>query len=293
VVIKAPAKINITLRVLSKRADGYHEISSLMRAVRLFDEVEIVAIERGGDVFTPPVISMRSNAEGLPDGPDNLAWRAADLMLGMYPGRFGQIDIGLKKNIPVAAGMAGGSCDAAAALLYLSKELAPEAGISDIAAYGAKLGMDVPFCVYACAAANPGLGYEGTGIALAEGAGDILTPLARREKAWVVLVKPMVSVPTKQIYELYDEWKGGSEGSENDLEGPCREAWPVVAESLRTLKNICAEECREEVKVQLCGSGPTVFAYFEDPGKNHEAQRVYERAKGIFPDMFVCLTETL
>ena len=292
-VIKAPAKINITLRVLSKRADGYHEISSLMRAVRLFDEVEIIARERGGDDVTPPAISIRSNAEDLPDGPDNLAWRAADLMLGIYPGRFGQVDIGLIKNIPVAAGMAGGSCDAAAVLLYLAKELAPEAGVSEIAAYGAKLGMDVPFCVYACAEANPGLGYEGTGIALAEGAGDILTPLARREKAPVVLVKPMVSVPTKQVYELYDEWKSGPEGSENDLEGPCREAWPVVAESLRTLKNICAEECREEVKVQLCGSGPTVFAYFEDPGKNREAQRVYERAKSVFPDMFVCLTETL
>jgi len=293
VVIKAPAKINITLRVISKRADGYHEISSLMRAVSLYDEVEISALELGGDAAGPPAIITRSNDEGLPDGPENLAWRAADLMLGMFPGRFAQIDIFLKKNIPVAAGLAGGSCDAAAVLLYFSKKLAPEAELSEIAAWGAKLGMDVPFCVYACAAANPGLGYEGTGIALASGAGDILTFVAPREKAWVVLVKPMISIPTKQVYALYDEWKSETSCSENDLEGPCREAWPVVSESLNTLKNICAEVCSEEVKVQLCGSGPTVFAYFEGFGKKSAAESVYDRAKHAFPDMFVCLTETL
>jgi len=293
VVIKAPAKINVTLRILSKRADGYHEISSLMRAVRLYDEVEIIARECAGAASGPPEIITRSNEEGLPDGPDNLAWCAADLMLGMYPGHFGQIDIYLKKSIPVAAGLAGGSSDAAAVLLYLSKELAPGAELSDIAARGAKLGMDVPFCVYACAAANPELGYEGAGIALAGGAGDILTPVSHQEKEWVVLVKPMVSVPTKQVYALYDEWKSETVYSENDLEGPCREAWPVVAESLNTLKKICAEECPEEIKVQLCGSGPTVFAYFEGPGKKTEARRVYDRAKCAFPDMFVCLTETL
>jgi len=100
-------------------------------------------------------------------------------------------------------------------------------------------------------------------------------------------------VPTKQVYALYDEWKSVPGCSENDLEGPCSEAWPVVAESLNTLKIICREECSEEVKVQLCGSGPTIFAYFDDSGKKTAARSVYDRAKCAFPDMFVCLTETL
>jgi len=292
VVIKAPAKINLTLRILSKRADGYHDISSLMRAIRLFDEVDVVMRERGEDDNGLPVISVRSDAADVPDGPDNLAHLAAELMIEMYPGRFSGIDIDIKKNIPAAAGLAGGSSDAAAALLCLARELAPDVKLADVAAWGSRIGMDLPFCVYACAAANPELGYDGAGTVLAEGAGDLLKPAAAQEKAWVVLVKPKVGVPTGQVYKLYDEWDGGAVSSENDLEGPCAEAWPVVAESLDMLKKICAEEGGHDVKVQLCGSGPTIFAYFEGPGKT-VAERVYVRAKRAFPGFFVCLTETL
>jgi len=269
VIVKAPAKINLTLRILSKRADGYHEISSLMRAIRLFDEVEIDFYAAG--------INVSSDAEGVPEGPDNLAYKAAELILG----KSGGIDIFLRKRIPTAAGLAGGSADAAAVLLALANDKK----LDDIAALGAKLGMDVPFCVYTCAAANPELGYKGFTAMAASGAGEELTPVNDPEKAWIVLVKPQIEIPTKQVYDLYDIWNGPTPDSENDLEAPCADAWPVVGETIAELKNICGGD----VKVQLSGSGPTVFAYFKDEA---EAERVFDRSKSHFTGMAVYLTET-
>jgi len=270
-IVKAPAKINLTLSIDSKRADGYHEISSLMRAIRLFDAAEI-------SLTSDATINVRSDAEGVPDGPENLAFKAAEVILGKRRG----VDIFLRKSIPSAAGLAGGSADAAAVLLGLAKEKT----IDDIAALGAKIGMDVPFCVYACGAANPELGHEGFTAAIAGGAGERLTPVVDPEKAWIVLVKPRIEIPTKQVYDLYDIWEGQDSDSDNDLEAPCAAAWPVVGETIAELKSICAVDA----KVQLSGSGPTVFAYFKD---KTEAERIFDRAKSHFEGMFVYLTETL
>jgi len=292
VLLKAPAKINLTLRIQKKRADGFHEISSLMRAVRLFDEVRIELRPGGSDGVRQSHIRVRSDMPGVPEGSENLAYRAAEAALGIYPGRLHDIDITLKKQIPAAAGLAGGSADAAAVLLGIAKELKPEAKISDVAAWGAGLGKDIPFCVYACAAANPELGYKGAGAALAEGAGERLTPLEAQEEARVILVKPPLEIPTKQVYGLYDAWEGGASGSDNDLEAPCAEAWPIVSGLLGTLKKICADEGAFGAKVQLSGSGPTVFAYLTGPCEN-AAGRIYIRAKDVFKNMFVHMTKTL
>ncbi|MDR3364387.1 MAG: hypothetical protein LBS91_05495 [Clostridiales Family XIII bacterium] len=368
-LLKAPAKINLTLKILSKRADGYHEISSLMRAIRLFDEVEIVLRETKGDVrlcenaavFASEAkqsiktsckpglhglprrcaprndgLSTQADASfvlhlggmpGVPDGPGNLAYRAAALMCAESkketnePSPFALIDITLKKRIPVAAGLAGGSADAAAVLLGLAKLLLPSADTREIAALGAALGADVPFCVYACAAANPSLGYEGAGAARAEGVGERLTLIPEAEKAFVVLAKPQVGVPTKEIYALFDSPNPISRranepspfvrASDNDLEAVCAYAYPIVAETLARLKALCAEEAMSApvhgatasndkaaantpnaptAKVQLSGSGPTVFACFGDKAA---ATHVFARAKTAFPGMFVFLAETL
>jgi 4-diphosphocytidyl-2-C-methyl-D-erythritol kinase len=298
VLILAPAKINLTLRVLSKRADGYHEISSEMRAIRLFDEVIIALHESEGGEWG----AVHLSCTGLPDGPDNLAYRAAELFLATYARGVSApaaINITLKKSIPVAAGLAGGSADAAAVLVGLARELANEATLADLAAIGASLGADVPFCVYACAAANPTLGYKGAASALAEGIGERLTPIEDAEQAWVILVKPDVALSTKEIYELYDV--GGEDSrdcpyclTDNDLEAHCVTALPVVGDIISGLKQICAEEGAQSAKVQLSGSGPTVFAYLpaKDTGER-TAERIYGLVKESFPGMFTCLTKTI
>jgi 4-diphosphocytidyl-2-C-methyl-D-erythritol kinase len=300
-LLKAPAKINLTLKILSKRTDGYHEIYSFMRAIRLFDEVEIAldTVERavGAPSVRMPEIRVSADMSGVPDGSGNLAYRAAERAMSLWGGRasvcFRSIDITLKKQIPAAAGLAGGSTDAAAVLLGLAKELSPETGISEIAGAGTMIGADIPFCVYACAGANPALDYRGAVAAVAEGIGDRISPLSVCEGAKVLLVKPRIEVPTKEIYSLYDaRKKPGSSLSDNDLETSCVEAFPIVGEALCTLKGLCEEERAGNVKVQLSGSGPTVFAYFEE-AEDEAVSHVYMRAKTAFPNMFVCLTETL
>ena len=304
----APAKINLTLRILSKRPDGYHEISSLMRAIRLFDELAVTISFAEDGVIQEPVIRVSADAPGVPDGPGNLAYRAAALALETWgcsakSGLDGRVrfiryvGIGLKKNIPMAAGLAGGSADAAAVLLGLSKELNPAATLSELAALGAALGADVPFCVYSCAASNPVFGFEGAVAALVGGAGELITPRSNPGRAQVVLVKPSMEIRASEAYALYDTMVArgvSSRGSDNDLEAPCARAWPIVAETLEKLKNICAEAGAGGAKVQLSGSGPTVFAYFEEKPSEKSgetAARVYDLAKTAFHGMFVHLTD--
>ena len=207
----------------------------------------------------------------------------------------------------MASGLGGGSADAAAVILGIANEIAQSTSVAEMSALGAKIGADVPFCLYACAAANPSLGYTGTKAALAEGIGEVLTPLQDMGKAWVVLVKPDIEIKTSEIYALYDEYisqagKAADDhrtpaASDNDLEEPCMRACPAVAETREALKNICREEGCGNAKVQLTGSGPTVFAFFDNDhfgqDSKSSAQKVYDRAKDVFKDCFVYLTETL
>ena len=327
-LLKAPSKINLTLKILSKRADGYHEISSLMRAIRLFDELEVSLTldDRSLYVSTNPVIasvakqssiSITTNTLDIPKGQKNLAWQAADLVVKELAGGSisGRIGIHITKNIPIAAGLGGGSSDAAAVLLWAAKNLAPETKMPELVKLGAKIGADVPFCLYSCAMANPALGYEGASGALAEGIGEMITPVHEAEKAYVILVKPEIKVNTKDVYSLYDmvhdvgaaqaidiidadgDPRNGCPIPDNDLEYPCIKSWPIVAETIAKLKKICETEGAGKAKVQLTGSGPTVFAYFGEDAFGSAAQasavRIHERAKAQFKDRFVHLTETL
>jgi len=295
VLIKAPAKINLSLKVLSKRADGYHEISSLMRAIRLFDEMEIATgQDRSGSYSVRLKIEQNMDSPlFLSDGPENLIHRAADLVQKEWSIR-PCADIFLRKKIPVAAGLGGGSADAAAILLWLASKYRPEAGIRDIASLGARLGADVPFCVYSVAAANPQLGYKGAAAMVADGIGEVLSPAALECRAWVVLVKPRIEIRTSQVYALFDSLQKTNAMSDNDLEAPCADAWPIVAGVLSSLKEICLSEGAEETKVMLSGSGPAVFAYFQEgPEPETTAFRVYERSKEFFKEMFVSIIETL
>ena len=300
-LLKAPAKLNLTLRILSKRADGYHEISSRMKAICLYDEVDIVVSDDPVIVSEAKQsrIQIKTNSPFLPDGPENLAWQAAALAMKELTvgSRNIRIKINIKKNIPIGAGLGGGSADAAAVILGIANTLSPETDISELAAIGAKIGADIPFCVYSCAAANP-IGYEGFGSAVAGGIGERLDPDQADGKGRVVLVKPDISVNTNEAYALYDATKSSKlSDSENDLESPCAASRPLVAEIITRLKKLCEEEGAGEAKVQLSGSGPTVFVYFSEDrfggSADKLAEDIYEKAKAIYKDYFVYLTGTL
>ncbi|MCL6478002.1 MAG: 4-(cytidine 5'-diphospho)-2-C-methyl-D-erythritol kinase [Peptococcaceae bacterium] len=180
--VKARAKINLSLDVLGKRGDGYHEILTVMQALELHDVLEVEPL--------PGEIRVESNGPEVPPGPDNIVYRAAGLIRTAY-GCNGGARIYIHKNIPVAAGLAGGSTDAAAALRALNELWALHIEEGELFKLGEKLGADVPFCL---------LGKT----ALAGGKGEVLTPLPAFSGFGVVLVKPPFGVSTARIYSLYD-----------------------------------------------------------------------------------------
>ena len=181
--INTYAKINLTLDILGKRPDGYHEVSMIMQSVGLADELclEKQAAGRG--------IELVCDKPGLPVDSRNLAYRAAELVLSTYKIASG-VRIGLKKRIPMAAGLAGGSADAAAVLRGLNELFSLRLTTKQLCALGEKLGSDVPFCI--CG-----------GTMLAEGRGELLTRLPDMPECFVVLAKPAADVSTAWVYQNY------------------------------------------------------------------------------------------
>ena len=176
--LKAYAKINLTLDVVSRRSDGYHNVEMVMQSVDLWDLITLKEIRDG--------IELDSNIAQLPKDEGNIAWRAAQLIKTEFNIQKG-IQITIDKNIPIEAGLAGGSADCAAVLLGLNKLWNLGMDIKTLQALGKRLGADVPFCLVG-------------GTALAEGIGDILTPIRSREEMWLVIIKPEFGVSTKEIY---------------------------------------------------------------------------------------------
>ena len=181
--IEGNAKINLTLDILGKRPDGYHEVAMVMQSIGLHDTIEMEKSAAG--------IALTINVPWLRADEKNLAWRAAALMQQEY-GLSGGVNMHLTKRIPVAAGLAGGSADAAAVLRGMNRLY--ELGLSDakLCELGARLGSDIPFCL---------LG----GTMLSTGRGEVLTRLSNLPETWVVLAKPRISVSTAWAYQNYDE----------------------------------------------------------------------------------------
>ncbi len=181
--IEGNAKINLTLDILGKRPDGYHEVAMVMQSIGLHDTIEMEKSAAG--------IALTINVPWLRADEKNLAWRAAALMQQEY-GLSGGVNMRLTKRIPVAAGLAGGSADAAAVLRGMNRLY--ELGLSDakLCELGARLGSDIPFCL---------LG----GTMLSTGRGEVLTRLSNLPETWVVLAKPRISVSTAWAYQNYDE----------------------------------------------------------------------------------------
>lgn len=274
--VKANAKINLTLDILNKRADGYHEVAMVMQAVGLFDTIHLTQAAAG--------IALRLDTRELPADEKNLAFRAARVFLDAYHISDG-VRIEIEKRIPIAAGLAGGSTDAAGVLRGLNALFAVGATADDLAALGARLGSDVPFCVYG-------------GTMAAAGRGEILTLLPTVTKAWAVLAKPPVAVSTAWAYDAFDREKPPSAlrtaamidavksgdleriaaGLSNDLERVTQKAHPVIGEYKRILSENGA------LNSLMTGSGPTVYALAKT---EREAERAAEAIRGTHSEAAV------
>ena len=177
--MKAHAKINLGLDVVGKLPNGYHEVRMVMQTVGIYDELTFSRTECG--------IMVTTDSEELPIEEDNLIYKAANLMKDKYDIREG-IHIHLQKNIPIAAGMAGGSADAAAAMKGISRMFGLDTSLLELMELGASIGADVPYCVIG-------------GTALAEGIGEKLTPLEPAPECFVLVAKPDINVSTRYVYE--------------------------------------------------------------------------------------------
>ncbi|CBK75137.1 4-diphosphocytidyl-2C-methyl-D-erythritol kinase [Butyrivibrio fibrisolvens 16/4] len=256
--VKALAKINIGLDVTGIRDDGYHEVRMIMQTVNLFDKLTVTRVKDGS-------ITMTTNLKFLPVNDDNLCIKAAKLLIQEFDIKEG-VEIKLEKHIPVAAGMAGGSTDGAAVLFAVNRLFNLGLSKQDLMERGVKLGADVPYCVM-------------RGTALAEGIGEVLSPLPPMIKCPVLIAKPGISVSTKQVYQdldaTFDSVKHPdidqliSDIKAQDLKALCSHMGNVLEEVTIPMHPIIADIKQNmldngAVGAMMSGSGPTVFGFFED-----------------------------
>ncbi len=280
VTVEANAKINLTLDILGKRPDGYHEVAMVMQTVGLHDTLTLEKREQG--------ISLNINVPWLKADEKNLAWRAAALVQEEF-GLTGGVHIELTKRIPVAAGLAGGSADAAAVLKGMSELYGLNLSDNKLCELGAKLGSDIPFCL---------LG----GTMLATGRGEVLKRLPDMPETWVVLVKPRISVSTAWAYQNYDE-QGAERHPDNEAiqkeitrgsrKGVAKLLCNVL-ESVTINKYDVIERYKQmmldkgAMASMMSGSGPTVFALAQNREQAEEIAGFMRREKNA--DVFVTRT---
>lgn len=276
--VKALAKINLGLDVVRKREDGYHEVRMVMQTIHLFDRLEIAKNQSGN-------ITVATNLPFLPTNENNLVYKAAKLLKDECHIKDG-VSISLQKHIPVAAGMAGGSTDAAAVLYGMNRIFGLGLSKEELMKMGVKIGADVPYCVM-------------RGTALAEGIGEKLTVLPPMVKCPVLITKPQISVSTKFVYEnlklndqtvhpdidrLVEDIRAKELGAiaadmGNVLETVTIPNYPIIAEIKQHMMEHGA------INAMMSGSGPTVFGLFdrEDTAVSaYEAMRESGLAKQVY-----------
>lgn len=264
--LQARAKINLGLDVLRRREDGYHEVKMVMQTVGICDRLDFVKLSEN-------CIRVSTNKEELPCDEHNLIYRAAKLMKETY-GILEGVSIRLEKNIPIAAGMAGGSTDAAATIHGMDRLFELGLSLEEKQKLGVKIGADVPYCLMG-------------GTALSEGIGEVLTALPSVPEAFLVVAKPDINVSTKFVYENlhansltdHPDIDGMVESiRRGDLEGITRRMENVL-ETVTVKHYPIIEEMKEFLKEQgamnalMSGSGPTVFGIFK---KEETAKAAYE-----------------
>ena len=275
----AYAKINLGLDVLRKRADGYHEVKMIMQTVDIYDTLTFTKREQPG-------ILLKTDKEELSAGADNLIYRAAACLInkaGISQG----VEIELQKRIPIAAGMAGGSTDAAATLMGLNELFSLNYSLEILQKLGVTLGADIPYCLMG-------------GCALSEGIGEILTKLPSPPQCNLVIAKPDINVSTKFVYEnLHADTlifhpdidgmteavrtgslKGITDRLGNVLETVTVREYPVIDKIKTLMKNAGAENAL------MSGSGPTVFGIFTEK-KDAESTAEQIKEEGLAKEVFV------
>ena len=275
---KAYAKINLGLDVLRRREDGYHEVKMIMQTVDIYDVLTFV--KAPADVFRLSVDSAQ-----IPDDDNNLVLKAARLLF-TTAGIDAGVEVTLQKNIPVAAGMAGGSTDAAATLIGLNALYDLRFTTEQLQEIGVKLGADIPYCIMG-------------GTALSQGIGEILRPLPAPPRAHLVIAKPDLMISTKYVYEnlhanslkVHPNIDGMIEALSNqDLTKMCSLMGNVL-ETVTEKENPIITQIKDLMKEQgatgalMSGSGPTVFSIFTEEEKARSCfQKIQEEnlAKQLF-----------
>ena len=255
--LKALGKINLGLDVLGRRPNGYHDVRMVMQTVYLYDQILLEKTDKEG-------ISLKTNLFYLPVNENNLAYRAAKMLIDEFTIKEG-VHISLEKHIPVAAGMAGGSSNAAAVLYGMNRLF--QLGLTDqeLMERGVKLGADVPYCIM-------------RGTVLAEGIGEELTPLPAMPKCHVLLAKPPISVSTQKVYEKLDAQEvtkhpdidgillglqtGDLEKITSSMGNVLENVTITEYPQIERIKDVMKEE--GALNAMMSGSGPTVFGIYDD-----------------------------
>ena len=255
--LKALAKINLGLDVVRRRDDGYHEVRMIMQTIHLFDRLNIAKTQEHG-------ISIKTNLSFLPVNENNLVYKAGKLLMDEFDIKEG-LSVDLSKRIPVAAGMAGGSTDAAAMMYGINRLFGLGLSKKELMERGVKIGADVPYCIM-------------RGTALAENIGEELTELPAMVKCPVLIAKPQISVSTKFVYQNLKldkntvhpdidnliakieagDLEGIAAGMGNVLETVTIPEYPIIAEIKEQMLKSGA------INSMMSGSGPTVFGLFQD-----------------------------
>jgi 4-diphosphocytidyl-2-C-methyl-D-erythritol kinase len=277
--LKALAKINLGLDVVRRREDGYHEVRMVMQTIHLYDRLDISKSDKSG-------IELTTNLSFLPVNENNLICRAGKLLMDEFQIKEG-VKVVLDKRIPVAAGMAGGSTDAAAMLYGMNKLFKLGLGKRELMERGVQIGADVPYCIM-------------RGTALAEGIGEKLTELPPMVKCPVLIAKPSISVSTKFVYQNLkldgqtvhpDIDRLVKDIGDKDLRAITRDMgnvletvtipnYPVIAQIKEQMMRSGA------VGAMMSGSGPTVFGLFDDMGTAKRALRKM-KASGLARQVYV------
>lgn len=261
-IVTCPAKINLALRVLGQRDDGYHEIDSVMHSISLADRLFLRLLPQG--------LKVESDHPAVPAGEDNLVYKAASLLQQSYSPRWGAV-VRLEKRIPVAAGLAGGSSDAAGVIRGLNQLWQLGLTQVEMLEVAQRVGSDVPFCLVG-------------GAARVQGRGERVHPIESIGGWWVVLVRPQVEVSTAAVYRAWNPRQGGNPDTfpallaslrtgrpeeigrhlVNDLEPITAAYYPVVYEIKERLLSLGA------LGAVMSGSGPTVLALVADEKQGQE-----------------------